>query len=531
MESSSTAKRGIRGEETLTAILFLRAVVLLLLKSQSKEWFTISDWEFVVVSSCLLLQLLTVYNFPSRKKEDHTEIVFRPWVNNGLYCVLLVPLAVVSEVISLPSADGGSTTGFSEVLFLLATVCALLLMAPWQLKRTFGILYLLLVLSSTIIVISLRIHKGGNSLPWLTGFTITICAAYYLPHMCPWSFTYGELCVVCQIIGSAVFRMGNWMDRFIFNEEWPVVTNEMYVYVFVSVLVVFVVLASALVLYWDWCDNIVPFVLVYFAFALIAVGVLILLTGHNPILWLFWFIFGEHRRVSLLAWWSAVAIITIISFSLYTQHVSNNQSGNGGRASTAARKVFHLVVVSVYIPGLVVDPYFLLLASVVALAALGVLEISRLISVQWLGSAVDNSFRVFVDDRDQGPVLLTHIYLLVGLSLPLWLSHNIVVGDVRNFCGVISLGIGDTIACVVGMKYGNTKWPGTKKSIEGTAASLVAQLLFVLLAFYVGWLEEVSWISTLFSVITSSVFEAFVSQIDNLLLPVYMLAALPPVSV
>ena len=37
--------------------------------------------------------------------------------------------------------------------------------------------------------------------------------------------------------------------------------------------------------------------------------------------------------------------------------------------------MFHFIVVAVYVPGLVVDPYFLLLASVVAFSVLGVLEV------------------------------------------------------------------------------------------------------------------------------------------------------------
>lgn len=45
--------------------------------------------------------------------------------------------------------------------------------------------------------------------------------------------------------------------------------------------------------------------------------------------------------------------------------------------------------------------------------------------VKWLGTTIDIAFHVFTDSRDQGPVLLTHIYLLVGLSVPLWLSCNI----------------------------------------------------------------------------------------------------------
>ena len=76
-----------------------------------------------------------------------------------------------------------------------------------------------------------------------------------------------------------------------------------------------------------------------------------------------------------MVWWLAVSIITVVSFSLYTQHISSNQSGKSSRASTSARKVFHFIVVAVYVPGLVVDPYFLLLASMVAFSVLGVLEV------------------------------------------------------------------------------------------------------------------------------------------------------------
>ena len=86
-------------------------------------------------------------------------------------------------------------------------------------------------------------------------------------------------------------------------------------------------------------------------------------------LWIFFL------QASLLVWWLAVSIITVVSFSLYTQHISSNQSGKSSRASTSTRKVFHFIVVAVYVPGLVVDPYFLLLASVVAFSVLGVLEV------------------------------------------------------------------------------------------------------------------------------------------------------------
>ena len=73
-----------------------------------------------------------------------------------------------------------------------------------------------------------------------------------------------------------------------------------------------------------------------------------------------------------------------------------------------------------------------------------------MINVEWLGPAVENSFRVFVDDRDQGPVLLTHIYLLVGLSLPLWMTHNIF-GELMD--GLHDSGDKSADMCIVTAPY------------------------------------------------------------------------------
>ena len=71
-------------------------------------------------------------------------------------------------------------------------------------------------------------------------------------------------------------------------------------------MLLFVLLASTLVFYWDWCDNIIPFVLVYVACALMAIGVIMFLTGHHPILWIFWFMFGDHRRVGC---WACLPVV------------------------------------------------------------------------------------------------------------------------------------------------------------------------------------------------------------------------------
>lgn len=56
----------------------------------------------------------------------------------------------------------GGAVGLSEVTFLLAAACGMLLMAPSQLKRTSGILYLMLVLASAVMLIVFQVHLGES---------------------------------------------------------------------------------------------------------------------------------------------------------------------------------------------------------------------------------------------------------------------------------------------------------------------------------------------------------------------------------
>ena len=45
----------------------------------------------------------------------------------------------------------------------------------------------------------------------------------------------------------------------------------------------------------------------------------------------------------------------------------------------------------------------------------------RLLRVQPFGEAIHSAFQVFLDAKDAGSLVLTHIYLLLGCSIPLWL--------------------------------------------------------------------------------------------------------------
>lgn len=105
------------------------------------------------------------------------------------------------------------------------------------------------------------------------------------------------------------------------------------------------------------------------------------------------------------------------------------------------------------------------MTTALLLALFVVLETARIIDLKIIGGALGEAVGLFVDEKDAGLVALTPIYLLVGCSLPLWLHPCpwcLIQSDgidlLPLLSGVLSVGVGDTVASVVGSKYGRNWW-------------------------------------------------------------------------
>lgn len=143
------------------------------------------------------------------------------------------------------------------------------------------------------------------------------------------------------------------------------------------------------------------------------------------------------------------------------------------QSNTRTRKIFHVLIVLVFMPGLIYQCSFLFIASGVALALLVILETMRIIQLPPIHSALENSVKSFIDEKDAGLVALTPIYLLVGCSIPLWihpcpcdLTDSAGFELIPLMSGVISVGVGDTAASIVGSKFGRFKFPGNGTNIS-----------------------------------------------------------------
>ncbi|KAH9660585.1 Dolichol kinase EVAN [Citrus sinensis] len=237
----------------------------------------------------------------------------------------------------------------------------------------------------------------------------------------------------------------------------------------------------------------------------------------HPLLWVLTFVFSEPlKRLSLCIYWVSLIFASVLRFY--------NISKNSKIERILLRKYYHLLAVLMFVPALIFQPKFLHLAFGAALAVFLVLEIMRVWRIWPLGQLIHQFMTAFTDHRDSDLLIVSHFSLLLGCALPIWMSSGFNDRPLAPFAGILSLGIGDTMASIVGYKYGVLRWSKTgKKTIEGTAAGITSVLaacsiLLPLLA-STGYIFTEHWFSLILAVTVSSLLEAYTTQLDNAFIP------------
>lgn len=171
------------------------------------------------------------------------------------------------------------------------------------------------------------------------------------------------------------------------------------------------------------------------------------------------------------------------------------------------RKVFHFMMVAMFLPTAFVDPAYVSLALALVLAVFLILDLLRASQLPPLSRPLAAFLTPYVDGRDlRGPVVISHIFLLIGCAIPLWLSlaalpragGGVLAGwevpgrDMSMVAGVVCVGLGDAAASLIGRRWGRRKWLwGGGKSIEGSVAFATA--VFVGLMAANTWLRVGEW--------------------------------------
>ena len=169
----------------------------------------------------------------------------------------------------------------------------------------------------------------------------------------------------------------------------------------------------------------------------------------------------------------------------------------------------------------------------------------RVRGIEPVTSALNFCYQKFIDAKElDSPLILSHVYLLLGMSMPLvflspgsgvvedhyceYIKNNGLVSEklfessyvsflkysedffgtqccfydmlttnyawknytLIYFSGILSVGIGDSFASIFGIMYGKTKWPSSNKTIVGTIAGISSQILAIAFMLYVGLLKD-----------------------------------------
>lgn len=141
------------------------------------------------------------------------------------------------------------------------------------------------------------------------------------------------------------------------------------------------------------------------------------------------------------------------------------------------------------------------------------------------------------DDEEGASLVITHIALLLGCALPQWIATGIASydGSIKSngnmllsllpYCGILILGVGDSFGAIVGSsRFGRTRWPGSKRTLEGSASMLLSMLLFVGVFYYFSNVpseQPKKFILCVLSLFLVTLLEASTMQIDNICLPIF----------
>jgi dolichol kinase len=91
------------------------------------------------------------------------------------------------------------------------------------------------------------------------------------------------------------------------------------------------------------------------------------------------------------------------------------------------------------------------------------------------------------------------------------------------YTGILTVGVGDAVASVVGKRVGRYRWsPTTSKTLEGSAGFTISVVASAWVLRLCGLVEEFSTLRYGTIIGLGSVLEAMSGQNDNIILPVYV---------
>lgn len=241
------------------------------------------------------------------------------------------------------------------------------------------------------------------------------------------------------------------------------------------------------------------------------------LSEKDPVLWLIDYVLESESRLHLIIYWLTCLLggIPVVFWLAYNNKINLN----------LRRKVWHfMLVICLAYPAFVHQPEFTAIALLGSLVVFIVIEMIRSTRITFLGEFLYTELRFFQDDKDlKGPLNLSYIFLLAGVAAPL--AYGYALGDVvnlRSYMGLVTLGLGDSLASIVGKRFGRIKWKGAERTLEGTITFMVVTFAsFVVIDFYLLPEENrvKNWENTFIIAMVAGILEGSATLNDNILIP------------
>lgn len=377
------------------------------------------------------------------------------------------------------------------------------------------------------------------------GFSVLMfIGATYIKHT--WSF--GEFSSILLTLTTAIMIMYDNFYVFIIqndifqnNTEW-IQTLKFSSGILLSIP--FIVITTVLLLFlrtkfFIFSQTILslsfPIILNSVCFLIITTCICTQKLPYNLLNWIFTDFMNKKHR-----WYQFYWCLFVSSFcSFYTFSFFKFSSN-----ISISRKLYHIFLCCTIMPLLFFDKSFTIIITATLLNIFIIFEMIRIYSDDIVSKTYYSIIRNFLDERDNGSLVVSHLNLLLGTSLPIWLK-NIVTYDQNNFqfissyqailvnCGLISIGIGDTIACIFGIKFGkhSKKVFDSNKTLIGMFSSFFVQFFVFFFIFYFNIESSINIFQLLFSThsifiliisFLSSLLELLTSQNDNLMIPLIL---------
>lgn len=239
----------------------------------------------------------------------------------------------------------------------------------------------------------------------------------------------------------------------------------------------------------------------------------ILYTHELSIVDLYFYIHTQQHLKMLGYWFGLLAVA--IPFVLFTSK---------SWTLDFRRKAWHGCIVLMFLPvGSNLDPEFTALSVTIAFILFIILEIVRATGLPPFGVFIHRTLENFTDERDTcGPIVVSHIFLLLGIGIPIILSHSPA--------GIICLGLGDSSASIIGRHFGRLHLFGSKKTVEGTIAFTLGSITGMAACKYIipryDKFQTISFVDMLVTALATGLLEATSGMNDNVIVPIYMTVVL-----